>query len=345
MADRADRAEPAPARGTSAGRTRAIRARARGTAAWAAALAVLAGCGGDSSSPTQPDYFTPTRFTVFTSDRGRAAGSYRNYITGLDDPGTYAFTFGTGTTIVDRSPSISEDGRTLAYQSKPGNGGSEDIFLFDRISNVLTDDPNLNTTLDEIDPFISLDGKRLVFVRDTLGDSRVRMYNLQTRRFIPLPGLDGGAGVDDTAPTTDETGQRIAFVSSRSGSFDVLVYFVATETLIEPDYMADPLDDIEPSISGNGQFVCFSSNRLGGSGGYDLYLFDVNNVMPVSIANSGANEHDPALSYAATHVQFVAPGGQGGLDLFLLERATGTLSQVSGQNSPVDDISPAMVWR
>ena len=323
----------------------AAAARACVAAATVAALALLAGCGGDESTPTQPDTFTPTRFTVFTSDRGRAAGSYRNYISGLDDPGTFAFTFGTGTAIVDRNPSISEDGRTLAYQSSPGTGGSQDIFLFDRVSNVLTDDPNLNTAANETDPFLSLDGRRLAFVRDTLGDRRLRLYNLQTRRFIPLPNLEAGAGTNDTAPTLDETGQRIAFVSDRGGSFDVLVYVVATQTLDGPADMADPLSDLEPSISGDGHYVCFSSNRLGGAGGYDLYLFDLNTLQLVPMANSAANERDPALSYTGTHVQFAAPGAQGGLDLFLLDRAVGTPTVVSGQSGPTDDFSPVMVWR
>ena len=349
MTDCARPCGPARARGVTARMPGAGAARTRAvTAALGAALALSAGCGGDSSSPTQPDTFSPTKFTVFTSDRGRAAGSYRNYITGLDDAGTFAFTFGTGTAIVDRSPSISEDGRTLAYQSSPGNGGSDDVFLFDRVSGLHTDDPNLNTTANETSPFISLDGRRLAFVRDTVGGKRVRLYSLQTRRFIPLPGLDAGPATDDTAPTLDETGDRIAFVSTRSGGFDVLVYIVSTQTLLEPDLMADPLDDLEPSISGNGRYVCFASNRLPRLGGYDLYLFDLNTIMLVPMTgNSGANERDPALSYAGTHVQFVSdrPGGQGGLDVWLLDRAVGTPQQVSGQNGPTDDISPAMVWR
>jgi Tol biopolymer transport system component len=318
---------------------------ARVAAATVLALALLAGCGGDDSAPTQPDTFTPTKFTVFTSDRGRAAGSYRNYISGLDDPGTFAFTLGTGSALVDRSPSISEDGRTLAYQSSPGTGGSQDVFLFDRITGILTDDPNLNTAANETDPFLSLDGRRLAFVRDTLGDRRVRLYNLQTRRFIPLPGIEAGPGTNDSAPTLDETGQRIAFVSTRGGSNDVLVYVVATATLLEPEFMADALDDLEPSISGDGHYVCFSSNRLNGAGGYDLYMLDLNTILPVPMPNSAANERDPALSYAGTHVQFVAPGAQGGLDLFLLDRAVGTPTQVSGQSGPTDDFSPVMVWR
>jgi Tol biopolymer transport system component len=91
--------------------------------------------------------------------------------------------------------------------------------------------------------------------------------------------------------------------------------------------------------------VCFSSNRLLGAGGYDLYMVDLNNFQFVPLPNSGADERDPALSYSGTHVQFVAPGTQGGLDLFLLDRAVGTPTVVSGQSGPTDDFSPVMVWR
>src|SRR5262245_22473579 len=93
-----------------------------------------AGCS-SKNSPTQPvTPPAPTHFAVFSSDRTRTVGTYRNYITDLDVSGAAEFSFGTATGIIDRHPSITQDGHLLAFQSSPGRGGSQDVFGFNRAS-------------------------------------------------------------------------------------------------------------------------------------------------------------------------------------------------------------------
>ena len=100
--------------------------------AWALAALCLLIPTGCSKKPTAPTIPGPTRFVVFSSDRGRTAGSYRDWIATLDGGGASQFNLGSGVAIVDRHPSITQDGRTLAYQSAPGRGGSQDVFLLNR---------------------------------------------------------------------------------------------------------------------------------------------------------------------------------------------------------------------
>ena len=306
----------------------------------------VTGCS-PKDSPVIP---TPvaTRFSVFTSDRGRAAGSFRNYVTGFDVAGTNAFTIGTGAGTVERHPSITANGVLLAFQTSPGNGGSQDVLGYNTSSGYVTNDSNVNTAANETDPYISLDGGRLAFVRDTLGTKRIRLYDTQAQRFIPLPGLEGAAGTNDSAPALDQQGQRIVFVSDRLGNPDIFLYTVSSHALLSFGPLASDSADIEPSISGNGRYVCFASTRDGGLGGYDILLFDLTATQLVALTvNSAAADRDPSISYDGTHIQFVSDrsGGAGGMDLWLVDRSTGNLQEVSGQNSTSSDLDPVIVWR
>lgn len=309
----------------------------------------LAAAGCSKSSPNAPTSSpSPTRFTVFASDRGRAAGNYRNYVTGHDVPGTNIFVIGTTSGIVDKHPSITESGALLVYQSSPGRGGSEDVFGYNTESGQVTDDSNVNTVANETDPYISLDGRRLAFVRDTLGTRHIRLYDTQGQRLIALTRLDGASGTNDWAPALDASGARIVFVSDRLGGPDIFVYTVGSQTLSTFASLSSDSADIEPSISGNGRYVCFASSRAGGLGGYDLVLFDLIAGQLVTLTgNSSAADRDPSISYDGSRIQFASTrsGGLGGMDLWMLDRPGGMVSQVSGQNSSATDVDPVLVWR
>jgi len=311
-----------------------------------AALVAIAtpGC---SKRPSPPSLPGPTRFVVFSSDRDRSVGSYRNYFATLDGAASQiAPRAGTG--LVDRHPSITEDGRRFCYQSGPGRGGSQDVLIFNRSSNALTDDPNVNTDFDEIDPQISLDGTRLVFVRDSLGIKYVRLYDLTNSRLIPLPGL-AAPGFSDRSPAIDAQGRRIAFVTDRNGSDDVMVYRMNALALDPPSALQSAGSDVEPAFSGDGRYVAFASNRTGGAGDYDVLLFDLNNALLVTLpsnANTSSVDRDPAISSDGSNMIFVSnrPNGQGGMDLWTMNRIGGVISQTTGQATGADDLEPYLVW-
>lgn len=324
----------------------AHRPAARRVFAFAAFLAIIApGC---SKKPTAPNIPGPTRFLVFSSDRGRAAGSYRNYFATLDGGGASQFAPRSGAALVDRHPSITQDGRLLVYQSSPGRGGSQDVLIFNRSSKALTDDPNINTDFDEIDPQISLDGTRLVFVRDSLGIQYIRLYDLGARRLIPLPNL-AAPGFSDWEPALDAQGRRIAFTTNRNGSSDVMHYRVTNQTLDPASALQSIAGDVEPALSGDGRYVAFASNRAGGAGDFDLFLFDLNTSLLVTLpgnANSSLADRDPTISNDGGIIVFVSnrPNGAGGMDLWNLNRIVGVLSQPNGESSAEDDLEPSLVW-
>jgi len=312
--------------------------------AFLAVLAVAApAC---SKRPAAPALPGPTRFIVLSSDRGRTDGSYRNFFTTLDGAGASMIEPRTTIGIIDRHPSITQDGRVLCYESNLGRGGSKDVLLYNRSSNTLTVDSNVNSTLDETDPQISLDGTRLVFVRDSLGLRSIKLYDLVNQRLIPLPGL-AAPGFSDWEPAIDAPGRRIAFTTNRTGTLDVMVYRMNTLALDPASALQSNAGDVEPSFSGDGRYVIFASNRTSGTD-YDLLLFDLNNGLLVPLpsnTNSQSDDRDPSIGYDGSIVVFASNrAGQGGFDLWNLNRLAGVLTQPSGEVSSDDDLEPFLVW-
>lgn len=314
-----------------------------------AAIALLAFAGGCSKRPTAPPIAAASRFLVFSSDRGRIAGSFRNFVATLDGSTEQENPRGGLARVVDRHPSLTADARLLAFTSRDSATADWNVFLYDRSANSVTNDANVNSALDEVDPCISLDGTHLAFVRDSAGTQHIRLYDLTTHTFVPLPGLEA-AGFSDWEPSLDQAGHRIAFTTNRNGSTDVMVYQVATHSLITSALLADPAaGDQQPGISGDGRFVAFSSNRAGSVGGFDLYVFDLNNLFLVPLpgnANSVEDDSDPSMSVDGSNLVFVSnrAGGSGGWDLWNLDRVGAVLKQVNGLSSSADDLEPALVW-
>lgn len=106
-------------------------------------------------------------------------------------------------------------------------------------------------------------------------------------------------------------------------------------------------DELDPYLAEGGSELYFSSNRGGGSGGYDLYstysatadsdLFEGWTAPElITAVNSTGNDRSPSLSPDQGTLWFASdgPGGQGGLDVW--QSAWGT----TGWQSPVNPGTP-----
>src|SRR5262249_54257568 len=86
------------------------------------------------------------------------------------------------------------------------------------------------------------------------------------------------AGRDNYEPRFDATGQTMYFVRGKSGTNADI--FFCTRTVngwTDPQPLAavnTDADEMGPEITRDGQRLYFSSNRAGGSGGYDLWMSD-----------------------------------------------------------------------
>jgi Tol biopolymer transport system component len=105
--------------------------------------------------------------------------------------------------------------------------------------------------------------------------------------------------------------------------------------------------DTQPSLSGDGRLLAFTSDRPGGAGGRDVYLYDrtAGKFLPLPGLNTPDHEQSPALSPDGRYLAFVSErrGGAGERDVYLYDREKGKLLPTPGLNSKEDDYDPCVV--
>jgi Tol biopolymer transport system component len=174
-------------------------------------------------------------------------------------------------------PSLSADGRFVAYQSAASNvvagdtNGVFDIFVLDRTSGTTTRisvaGAGTQATGASTRPVISADGHSVddVFVRDLVAGTT-------TRANVSSAGVQADAGANVPQEVTiSGDGRYVAFISSATNlvpndttpSSDVFVRdrVAGTTTAVSVDPAGVPGNNVleSPAISGDGRYVVFSS--------------------------------------------------------------------------------------
>ena len=315
------------------------------------ALALISGCG-ESSKPVVPGGgdVGGTHLVVFASDRGQAAGQFDLYLYDLDALGFRAIRNISSATAADRHPAISSDGLVIAFESSRGGPEMTDILLYSRYQQALIPLPGVNTNADELEPCFTGDAIKLAFTRLAAGLKRVHLVDGLGDTLIPLPGLDTSATIfSDWSPSPDQTGGRIAFVSDRNGNPDVFVWDASQKQVLDLPDLISSGNDVDPALTPDGHSLCFASDRAGGAGGYDLYLYDLQGktfvALPASVNTTG-NERHPAISRSADVIVFESDrsGGLGKWDLWNCRRSTTSVGQGTQESSAGDDLDPALLY-
>jgi len=314
------------------------------------ALGLLAGCGnpGKTVSPGGGDT-GGNHLVVFASDRNQTAGQLDLYLYDLDAQGFRAILNINSALVPDLNPSISSDGLVIAFESNRGGTGQSDILLYSRALQRLIDLPGVNTAADEIEPSITGDAAKLAFARSTAGVKRVHMVDGVGDTLLPLAGLDTTATFSDWSPSPDQTGARIAFVSDRNGTPDIFVWDRVARTVLNLPDLISPGNDVDPSLTPDGRLVCFASDRSGGMGGYDLYLYNINTKALITLPavfNSTADERHPSVSRSGDIVVFQSnrSGGSGLRDLYNGRISTNSVGRGTQQSSSADDVDPSLMY-
>lgn len=306
-------------------------------------LAALLGAGcGKESQPTAPVGDTGgIDLLVFRTDR-TTAGNYDVWMYDVNEVGFRALP-NLNSADDESEPCLSNDGSLVAFASNRPGGGGSDVYVYDREGLALVATPGLNTPADETWPRFAYDSVNLAFVRDSAGFGRVRLYTPNGDSLLALPGLSTGGPLTDTAPAPDVHGDRIAFQSDRSGNWDVLVWNRSGGIAALPD-LASAASDVEPSLSSNGRWLAFASDRAGGAGGFDVYLYDLQASSFVALPglNTAGEERHPAVSLSGDIVYFQAratPSEHWGLWQYVV--STQALTQPTGlSGAEADKLQP-----
>lgn len=311
--------------------------------------AALGGCGSPGKSSIPLLDCDGTHLMVFESGRILPAGQQNILLYDLDAGGFRAMV-GFGSTGQDRRAAITADGKAIAVE-RTGPATGQDVLVYDRCSGGFLDRPELITSADETEPAFSGDTQELAFVRDTLGVRRIRLYDGYRRRFNPLHLLDSLAahGFDSQSPTLDRTGGIIAFVSGTSPTRDIWLYSRAGDSLytVLSKEFDTPNDETDPWLTPDARYLAFASDRPGGEGLYDIYLYDLqaHAYVPVDSLNSAGNDIHPTMSPDAVFMAFQSDRTPLlKWDVFNYNRTLHLVSQSFQESSSEDDTQPYVAW-
>src|SRR5262249_52683464 len=201
-------------------------------------------------------------------------------------------------------------------------------------------------------PSLSHDGKFCAFtyqLENTIG--RIHFWDMKAQKLIDLPAINEAQN-PQMSPSLVGDAKLLAFKAlNRPGAvgqgWHVYLYDLPAKKLVDlPGLNNQAANDRMPALSGNGRFLAFTSNRKGGLGLTDIYLYDrqESKVIALPDVNSKHMDAQPSLSQDGNLIAFVSdrPGGSGGRDIYLFDRAASKMLPLPGLNSAGHEQSPAL---
>ncbi|MEP7196653.1 MAG: OmpA family protein [Saprospiraceae bacterium] len=191
-------------------------------------------------------------------------------------------------------PSLTADGKTMVFTRKIENE-NEDLFITTKSDSGIWSEPKnlveINTPLNEGAPSISADGNTLV--------------------FVSCDRREGMGGCD------------LYISNKKNNSWSIPVNM--GEKINTPAY------ETQPCIADNGKLILFSSNRIGGYGGSDIWMSVKNKsnawIKPINLGpviNTKDDERCPFLHQDGKTLYFSSNGhpGMGSNDIYYSQMET-----------------------
>jgi Tol biopolymer transport system component len=153
------------------------------------------------------------------------------------------------------------------------------------------------------------------------------------------------------SPSLSANGQWLVFSTwnrpGRSSRWDLGLFDVTAKQLVElPGVNTAGNDERRACISGNGQWIAFTSNSPDGKGLTDVRLYQrgAENVLTLPEINSPASDTFPSLDDDGRLICLASDrdGGLGGFDIYLFDRDAGKFVDLPGLNSPGHEQSPSL---
>ncbi len=256
------------------------------------------------------------------------------------------------------NPSISADGRYVAFETCSGNGTSLDVvYVYDHHTGMVTDlTPGTS-------PVLSADGRfiafmyRINFSHPWVIDAKDWFTDVDTSISVSSNGTSANA--DATSPSISADGRHVAFSSSATnlvdgdtnGAEDVFVHDIqtgeTTRVSVDSNGIQANSASFKPSISADGRYIAFSScatNLVSGdtNEAEDVFVHDIQTgkTMRVSINSDGLAGNGvsdlPHISGVGRYIAFrssatnLVTGDTNNMaDIFVYDRQANTTKRVS----------------
>ena len=189
---------------------------------------------------------------------------------------------------------FSSDMKTLYFVGidYPEGYGRGDIYKSEYVDNQWSEPINLgkpiNSVTMESQPCISADDKEMYFVRDTKSNKSNIYYSqyLQGEWSVPQSIAAINTRFGEMAPFIHPDGKTLFFASeghNGMGGYDIFVCRkLLNGTWSQPVNLGAPVNsdknEISFVVSSDGKKCYVSSDRDGGFGGYDIYVFDYEDI-------------------------------------------------------------------
>lgn len=139
---------------------------------------------------------------------------------------------------------------------------------------------SLNSRYTDEQPALSGDGRLLALISNRNGKSEILLYDLRSRQFIDLPGLNQRDAIAQT-PSLSRTGRYITYIATVQGRPELELYDRATQraeilSLRYPGWIRNP------SISPDGRYIAFESSTRGQ---WDIEVLDRGDKIELDIAD------------------------------------------------------------
>ncbi len=277
------------------------------------------------STAYRPVFFNLANAEFMAGDYSNALSHYKTYL---------------------RQPGISEKNKPLALRNIRNCEFAIEAVKKPVLFNPESVGPGINTDDDEYWPSITADGQTLMFTRQlNAGSQRPGSGGGQEDFYISYltdgswskavnVGEPLNTRANEGAQTLSSNGSYMYFTSCERpggmGSCDIYFSAFTDGKWSVPRNLGWPVNttswESTPSISADGNFLIFTSNRKGGFGGKDLWFSILTAkgtwAPPVNMGssvNSDADEMSPFIHFDGRTLYFASNGlpGMGGFDIYM----------------------------
>lgn len=241
----------------------------------------------------------------------------------------------------------------MAFMSErpPSPPYSADIYFYDfRTGGTAFYPPNVNTNNLEGPCALSGDGRLLAFFtnRLLLGSNAVLLLYDVAKQDLQIPQKINQLWFPQN-PALSGNGRFLAAQYQIGGPFDqwVAVEDLQADSLLQVPNLNDPnATNFDPALNGDGSLVAFASNRFGGAGDFDIYLYSVpgDTMIPLPGLNTPRRDLSPSISADGRYLAFQSSAANSDtlVNVEVYDRLTHSLLPLPDVNTDLADVQPAI---